>query len=80
MTEPAVQALLDGLTRIVGPSHLHLRAAPQDTALAAWENDWRRRSQGQALLSLRHGEVIMRRTPGETTLLPLSTPAPGYGP
>ena len=37
-------------------------------------------SQGQALLSLRHGEVIMRRTPGETTLLPLSTPAPGYGP
>ena len=49
MTEPAVQALLDGLTRIVGPSHLHLRAAPQDTALAAWENDWRRRSQGQAL-------------------------------
>ena len=54
---------------------------PASLVLLSADSDYEvLRSQGQALLSLRHGEVIMRRTPGETTLLPLSTPAPGYGP
>ena len=44
-----VDDLLDGLRRIVGDTHVLTRDADGVTDLSAWENDWRRRSQGHAL-------------------------------
>ena len=44
-----IDDLLDDLRRIVGDAHVLTRHATDDTNLGAWENDWRRRSQGQAL-------------------------------
>ncbi len=44
-----VDDLLDGLRRIVGDAHVLTRDADGVTDLGAWENDWRRRSQGHAL-------------------------------
>ena len=51
MSDPS-HALLDGLRRIVGQPHVLTHDDP-DADLAAWEQDWRKRSRGQALAVVR---------------------------
>ena len=51
MSDPS-HALLDGLRRIVGHPHVLTHDDP-DADLAAWEQDWRKRSRGQALAVVR---------------------------
>ncbi len=48
----ATAPLLDGLRHIVGPRHVLTHDDPA-TDLGAWENDWRKRSQGRALAVVR---------------------------
>ena len=48
----ATTTLLDGLRHIVGPHHVLTHEDP-GTDLSAWENDWRKRSQGHALAVVR---------------------------
>ena len=48
----ATALLLDGLRHIVGPLHVLTHDDPA-TDLGAWENDWRKRSQGHALAIVR---------------------------
>ena len=49
MPTDAQSELLHGLRGIVGEAHVLTRTRPDSTELAAWENDWRKRSQGHAL-------------------------------
>ena len=51
-----VDNLLGGLRQIVGAQHVLTHADPQ-ADLSAWENDWRKRSQGCALAVLRPGNT-----------------------
>ena len=44
-----IDDLLDGLRNIVGNTHVLTRDTAGGNDLGAWENDWRRRSQGHAL-------------------------------
>ena len=48
-----IDDLLDGLRDIVGSAHVLTRDMAGGTDLGAWENDWRRRSQGHALAVVR---------------------------
>ncbi len=48
----ATRTLLDGLRRIVGAQHV-LTHDDTGTDLAAWEQDWRKRSRGRALAVVR---------------------------
>ena len=48
----SVDILLDGLRGVVGPHHVLTHGEP-GTDLSAWENDWRKRSQGHALAVVR---------------------------
>jgi len=52
-----IDDLLDGLRRIVGDAHVLTRDANGGTDLGAWENDWRRRSQGHALAVVQPANV-----------------------
>ena len=52
-----IDDLLIGLRRIVGDAHVLTRDAPGSTNLGAWENDWRRRSQGHALAVVQPAHV-----------------------
>ena len=52
MTSTARNHLLDGLRRIVGPAHVLTPESP-GTDLSAWEQDWRKRSRGQAMAVVR---------------------------
>ena len=52
-----VDDLLDSLRRIVGGAHVLTRDANGGTDLGAWENDWRRRSQGHALAVVQPANV-----------------------
>ena len=49
MPTDAQSELLHGLRGIVGDAHVLARTRPDSTELAAWENDWRKRTQGHAL-------------------------------
>jgi FAD/FMN-containing dehydrogenase len=49
--------LLDGLRQIVGDAHVLVHGTAGAPDLAAWENDWRRRSQGHALAVVRPAHV-----------------------
>jgi len=52
----ATALLLDGLRNIVGRAHVLTHDDPA-TNLSAWENDWRKRSQGHALAIVRPGST-----------------------
>ena len=53
----ATAPLLDRLRHIVGPSHVLTHDDPA-TDLGAWENDWRKRSQGRALAVVRPANTL----------------------
>ena len=53
----ATALLLDGLRHVVGPHHVLTHDDPA-TDLGAWENDWRKRSQGRALAIVRPANTL----------------------